>query len=377
MKILIIENTSKDFFASRIKLSKFLYTLGYEVHALIPNIDSKIDLSEYPFIQFHELKIINFRSNLKGFFIFLKKLNSILDKENINIVHAFRLQPNIYACLSTIFRSKKPKIICHVTGLGIIYSVDNFLFRIARFLNTRIYKFCHLMKNVTFIFQNNEDKNYFGFKSRSFMIPGSSANETNFNPSLHTDGIEISKNNLIQNEISFVLVSRLIHEKGITELIEAFRTISLSRRKKNLKLYIIGKEDKTNPRSILLSNYNLPENIVYLGERDDVPKILSRMNVAILPTYYREGTPRFLLEAMYMGKAIITTDVPGCNHLISKELPNGILIKPKSVNEIQKSILASSVKNIELWGRNSAIHYKKYFSEQVIFRQIEKVYVSV
>jgi glycosyltransferase involved in cell wall biosynthesis len=79
------------------------------------------------------------------------------------------------------------------------------------------------------------------------------------------------------------------------------------------------------------------ENIKFLGKQSDIPEIISLADVSILPTYYREGTPRFLLESMAMKKPIITTKMPGCDHLIHNN-ENGILIEPRSIDAIEKSI---------------------------------------
>ena len=108
-----------------------------------------------------------------------------------------------------------------------------------------------------------------------------------------------------------------------------------------IQLLIVGWFDENNNSSLnknslknLIQGY---ENIKFLGKQSDIPEIISLADVSILPTYYREGTPRFLLESMAMKKPIITTKMPGCDHLINNN-ENGILIEPRSVKAIEKSI---------------------------------------
>ena len=108
---------------------------------------------------------------------------------------------------------------------------------------------------------------------------------------------------------------------------------------KNKIQLIVGWSDLENKSSIshlflkgLIKGF---DNIKFLGKQVDIPEIISLSDVSILPTYYREGTPRFLLESMAMKKPIITTKMPGCDHLIYNN-ENGILIKPRSIDAREK-----------------------------------------
>ena len=113
----------------------------------------------------------------------------------------------------------------------------------------------------------------------------------------------------------------------------------MASKKNKIQLLIVGWFDENNESSLnqnslknLIQGY---ENIKFLGKQSDIPEIISLIDVSILPTYYREGTPRFLLESMAMKKPIITTKMPGCDHLIHNN-ENGILIKPRSVDAMVK-----------------------------------------
>jgi glycosyltransferase involved in cell wall biosynthesis len=102
----------------------------------------------------------------------------------------------------------------------------------------------------------------------------------------------------------------------------------------NIILYIVGWPDYENPRHVTDAYVNSIEegsSIRFLGKRDDISQLLADSDVFIFPSYYREGIPRSLLEALSMGLPIITTDMPGCKDTVCDNI-NGVLISPKSVD---------------------------------------------
>ena len=105
-------------------------------------------------------------------------------------------------------------------------------------------------------------------------------------------------------------------------------------------------------------------------------KLIAISDIAILPTYYREGTPRFLLESMAMGKPIITTDMPGCNHLVPKGT-NGFLIPPKNIDSITKAMINALDTDLNELGRNSHTLYHEKFSEEVVYSALFSLYNSI
>ena len=143
---------------------------------------------------------------------------------------------------------------------------------------------------------------------------------------------------------------------------------------------LVGWSDDENPSSVkseeLEKLIKYCNNIIFLGKRSDVDLLLALSDVSILPTYYREGTPRFLLESMAMAKAIITTDMPGCNHLIPTG-DNGELIEPRNVDAIKSAILRVLDRNLIDLGMNSKKLYQENFSENIVYPAILKLYKSI
>ena len=241
-----------------------------------------------------------------------------------------------------------------------------------------LYRFNNFLFKPVSVFQNHYDIKDLGLKKNIFCVKGSAVNEDRFS----LNSISITKiNNLKklydiskEDTINFLFVSRILKEKGIVELIEGFK---LASKNNKIQLLIVGWFDDNNKSS--LNENSLSEliqgfdNIKFLGKQIDIPEIISLTDVSILPTYYREGTPRFLLESMAMKKPIITTKMPGCDHLIHNN-KNGILIEPKSVDEIKKSINFICRKELFKMGKLSYKLYSSEFSEKIVYDSLLNIY---
>ncbi|MCH1436501.1 MAG: glycosyltransferase, partial [Flavobacteriales bacterium] len=223
--------------------------------------------------------------------------------------------------------------------------------------------------NPIYIYQNKEDQKEVILSRRTYCIEGSSVNEDIFKYKM------IERTDDESNKITFLFVSRLIKEKGVMELVEGFK--KALEKNKEIKLNIVGYIDDKNPSSIDAESFNkiirsIPE-INFLGKRKDIHSLIVNSDVCCLPSYYREGTPRFMLEALSTGRAIITSNMPGCNHLIKN---NGILLNKITPQEISKAILDIVEMDLTVMGKNSFKLYKSVFSEDVVFNKIYEVYLQ-
>ncbi|HCR4019280.1 TPA: glycosyltransferase, partial [Morganella morganii] len=142
----------------------------------------------------------------------------------------------------------------------------------------------------------------------------------------------------INDRISFLFIGRLLKEKGIYEFINAASKIKQIY--PEVEFIVLGDIDKANPSSLTeielksLINHNI---ITYPGFVKNIQEWISKSNVFVLPSY-REGLPRSTQEAMAMGLAIITTDVPGCRDTVIDGL-NGLIIKPWSSQDLYNKMV--------------------------------------
>ncbi|WP_302882893.1 glycosyltransferase [Wenyingzhuangia gilva] len=383
MKIALVENFGADFVGARLRYAVFLKNKGFEVYAIIPKDGHKM------LIKREKINVIEVEDSIRDKGIkskikYASELRGILKKENFDIVHFYRLQPNLIGTfIAGLYTSSK--IVNHITGLGVVFSSNNTKSKILQLVIKLLYKLNNYCFKPYTVFQNKEDIQELGFKERVYCIEGSAVNEDRFNDQSNLNNIKKINELREQLKISkeskiIVFVSRLLKEKGVLELVKAVIKVN-ENYAPPISLVVVGWSDIQNPSAVnpkdleeLAKEFDY---INFLGKRSDIEVVIGMGDVSILPTYYREGTPRFLLESMAVGKPIITTDMPGCNHLIDKENMNGFLIKPRNVEAIQKAIVEVLKSDIDVLGKNSQKLYKEKFSEDKVYSALLNIYTSI
>lgn len=217
----------------------------------------------------------------------------------------FTIKPNIYG--SFVARLLGIPAINNIAGLGATFLGKGAVNSVAKLL----YRFA-LRGGVRVFFQNADDRALFErlglvTEAQSALLPGSGVDLSRF-CCLPSGG---------QGAVVFLLSARLLREKGVAEYVEAVRI--LRDRGVDCEARLLGFIDSTNSSAVRSEEIALWQSeglITYLGESDDVRPIIAGADAVVLPSYYPEGTPRSLLEAAAMGRAIITTDTPGCRDVV-------------------------------------------------------------
>jgi glycosyltransferase involved in cell wall biosynthesis len=141
------------------------------------------------------------------------------------------------------------------------------------------------------------------------------------------------------DQVAFLLIARLLIDKGVREYADA--AYRLKEEFPEARFILVGDLD-SNPNSITpqeLAKWVDDGVITYLGKQDDVRDALGASSVFVLPTFYREGVPRTILEALAMGRPVITTDTPGCRETVI-EGENGYLVQPRNADELTNAMRA-------------------------------------
>jgi glycosyltransferase involved in cell wall biosynthesis len=283
-------------------------------------------------------------------------------KDNkIDLVFPYTVKPVIYSSIAA--NQLGIPVISLITGLGFAFTGLTRKARVLQQLNETLYKLS-IRKNKIVVFQNRDD--YQLFLDRKILkknnkvafVSGSGVNLNQF---------KFRKNKIDSNKISFLLVSRLIKEKGIALFLNAAKV--LKEKYPKSEYHVIGATDKS-PSSIKeeeLKNLHEQGIIVYYGKQNNIPEHLYHRDVFVLPTYYREGVPRSILEALSVGLPIITTYTPGCKETVKKDY-NGILIKPQNIDALINAMeyfLINSDK-IEEMGINSRNYAEERFDVNIV-----------
>jgi glycosyltransferase involved in cell wall biosynthesis len=228
MKIALIENLGRDFYYARLRYALYLQSLGYEVYAIVP------DDGFLKKIESNGINVIAVSKNIRGSGIinkltYARDLIKIFRYNHFDIVHTYRLQPNIIGTFIAGLQTKS-KIVNHITGLGTAFNNSSIMYKLMQLITKILYRFNNLFFKPVSIFQNHYDIRDLGLKKKLFCVKGSAVNEDRFSP----DSISISKVDILKKQynlsqddtINFLFVSRLIKEKGIVELIEGFKLAS-------------------------------------------------------------------------------------------------------------------------------------------------------
>ena len=331
MLIIFSGNTSWSMYNFRLGLMKKFIQFGYDVCVVAPedNFTNKIIDEGIKVVTVKKLK----RSGNNPFqdFSLYWEYIGIYKKLQPDFIFHYTIKPNIYGTLAARFC--KIKCISIITGLGNAFSSNGFLFRIAKLL----YKLS-LSYPVETWFLNSSDQSIFISNGiikadKSFILPGEGVDTSVFRPALHRP----------QNTTTtFLLVSRMLYDKGIEEFVEASKL--LLKKRYALTSLLLGQIDYDNPEVIaleVLEKWQQEGIVQYLGSTNDVKAYIENVDVIVLPSY-REGIPRILLEAAAMEKPIITTRIPGCVEVVEDGV-NGYLCEIKNVedlaNQMEKLIL--------------------------------------
>lgn len=258
-------------------------------------------------------------------YIAIKKLITELHPQKI---FTYQAKTIVYGCIAAYRCDKNIEVYPLVAGLGSIFrgkGLKNLIIRTILSIQYRIaFK---LSKKV--IFQNKDDLSelvhrHLLHRDKSRIIHGSGVN---------TDKFEMTK---LPNEKSILFIGRLIGDKGIREYLELAKR--LRRSHIEIKCKLVGPFD-SNPSAISSEELQpyIDSNIIeYYGEQKDVRPFLQQCSVYVLPSYH-EGTPKTVLEAMSIGRPIVTTDAPGCRETV-KDGINGYLVPIKNIEALYNSV---------------------------------------
>jgi glycosyltransferase involved in cell wall biosynthesis len=372
-RILVLSSLDHSLINFRGDFIKSLVKEGYEVYAGAPEFRKEKlkevkDLGAIPVSYYLQRTGLNPFNDLKTIF----NIKKIIQEHNIDLVYPYTVKPVIYGSIAA--NMNKTPVISLITGLGFAFTGLTFKARTLQRLNEFLYKLS-IRKNKIIIFQNSDD--YQLFLDRKIIsknhkigfVSGSGVNLEQFKTRVNENSTDV---------ISFIIVARLIKEKGIALFIDAAQTLKAKYPK--AEFHIIGAPENS-PSAVKLEKLNMLHDegiIIYHGLQHNIPEHLFKRDIFVLPTYYREGVPRSILEALSVGMPVITTNTPGCKETVING-KNGFLIKPQDLDELINAMeyFLVNKEKIKEMGINSRNYAKERFDVNLINKNLLDMINSV
>ena len=372
-RLLYLVNIPRFFVTHRLPLAEAVREAGYEVHVAAAGNDEtnaeRIRAAGYPF---HPLPIQQHGVNP------FQELSAMIAAARIirmlrpEIVHTFTIKPLLYAGLSAHIL-QPPGMVFSLTGLGYLFSDWS---RRAAFLRQMVrwplrLALAHSQARLTF--QNPDDQQRFVLlglisERRTTLIRGSGVDIQRFQPQPEPSGPPI-----------VLFAGRLLWAKGIRDFVAVAR--QLHEAGVEARFQIAGYPEAGNPATVdeaQLLAWQGEQIVEYLGAVEDMPALIAASHIVCLPSQYGEGIPAILLEAAASGRALVTTDIPGCRE-IARDGINARLITPGNREELYGALLQLIQQpqiRIEMGARGREIAVNEFSQEQV-FRETLALYHEI
>ena len=336
---------------------------GYRVH-LLTQYDDYLSRIEGEFDGVYELSLDRSGTNpIRDLFSLLNIIKYLLVVRP-DILLTYTIKPVIYGGL--IARVMGVPVIATITGLGAVFITENWKTTLVRKLYSSA-----LCRSWCVFFLNTDDRELF-IKDKMVrtnianLLPGEGINLGYFTGAAENDKIDN-----IQSSFRFLLIGRMLWDKGVGEYVEAAKLIKQSY--PTVEFCLLGFMNVQNPAAISRKHMDVwvSEGVVnYLGVSDDVREQIAAADCVVLPSY-REGTPRTLMEASAMGRPIIASDAVGCREVVDNGI-SGFLCKPRDADDLaekMEKIMGLSSKERSLMGKNGRAKMEKEFDEQIVIKR--------
>lgn len=290
-----------------------------------------------------------------------------------DLVHHVALKPSLYGTIAGGITGTSP-IVNNLAGLGQAFSSKGMSASIIRSGLVTAFRILFSRRGICTIVENSDDRDFLAAsvgidRQAVALIRGVGVDVSSFKPVPEPR----------QGMPTVTLVSRMLWPKGIEELVQAARI--LQQRGRPVRIQLVGVPDPSSRVSIpeqQLLEWQTEGVVEWLGYRKDVADIWAHSHIAILPSYYREGIPRSLLEAAACGRAIVTTDMPGCREIV-RHGRNGLLVPPRNPAAIADAIeqLVGDPDLRQRMGQVGREMVEREFAEEHVMTQTLAVYQSL
>lgn len=372
-KIIFLVNNLDFFVSHRLQIAEIMLNKGFNV-TIGYGENSRVDCKVLKKKGFN-LNLIPMYRGSNNLFNELKTFNLIwkfFKKEKPDIVHLITIKPYLYGGIVSLIQ-KIPAVVTAVSGLGSLFISKNFKSLLLRLLLFPLYKLAFSHKNQIVILQNKFDsKMLIDWRVlnpiKAKLIKGSGVKLESFNSPNEPKG-----------KIKVCFAARLLKSKGVFDFVSAAKI--LKNDKVKCEFFLAGDLDIKSPTGLSsddLSKLKKVSFIKILGFQKNIPKLYAKSHIVCLPSYYREGLPKSLMEAAAASRAVITTDHPGCRDAI---IPNktGLLVPikdPQKLANAIKYLIINPRIRIKM-GKNGRKMAEKYFKLEDVVKLHLQIYKNL
>lgn len=329
VRVLFVDNDVNSFYSYRIEMARATRDAGFDVHIAAPEGKAAETLLSEGF-RFHAVPMT--RSGLRPWkeLATIAALFQLYRKLRPDLVHHLRLKPVLYGGLAA-YGARVPAVAGLLTGLGYVFIGETRKAMVIRKLVTVSCKVAFRHANQRIIFQNPDDQFVFVQNKilparQTVLIKGSGVDINEYLPTPERDGVPV-----------VVLASRMLRDKGVDEFVEA--ATSLRAANVRARFVLVGETDPGNPTAITaeqLQQWADNGVVEWWGHQSNMKDVLAQSHVVCLPSL-REGVPKVLIEAAACGRAIVTTDAPGCREIV-RNGENGLLVPVRDSRALAEAL---------------------------------------
>jgi glycosyltransferase involved in cell wall biosynthesis len=329
-KLMFVVNVDWFFLSHRLPIALEAQRQGFQVHVATVLTD-RLDELQCHGLMVHQLALDRSSAGLGNAWRTMIELWKVFKLVRPDVLHLITIKPILLGGLVGRLVGV-PAVVVSVSGLGFVFIARGVKAAVRRWLVGKFYRLALGHRNLMVVFQNPDDRDSL---SKLAHLPDSKVEM------IRGSGVDLAQYGHMPLPIGMpvvVLAARLLADKGVREFVQAARL--LKQQGVLARFCLVGSVDPGNPASIADAELTqwANEGVVELwGQRSDMPEVLRSARLVVLPSY-REGLPKILLEAAACGRAVVTTDVPGCRDAIVPGV-TGLLVPVRNVTALAETLI--------------------------------------
>ena len=329
-RLLFVVNNPAFFMSHRLPVAQAAQRAGYDVHVATMDGPAVADIVALGMTH-HVIPMTRSGKHPLQELGTLLALLRLFRRLRPRVVHLVTIKPVLYGGIAARL-ARVPGMVAAISGLGFVFLSNSLKMRLVRSVVARLYRLALGHPNSRVIFQNASDRD---------LLKSLGAVRDEQVVLIRGAGVDLDLCQALPEPaappVVATMVARLLRDKGVWEFVEAARL--LRARGVPVTMRLVGGVDAGNPTSATPAEVEAWQRegcVEALGERSDVPQLYAASHIAVLPSY-REGLPKSLIEAAACGRAVVTTDVPGCRDAIDPD-KTGLLVPVRDPRALADAI---------------------------------------